>query len=130
MNLDHINISAPLPLLEQVRDFYCAIFDMEDGDRPAFGRPGFWLYAGGKPLIHLIESAEHFPSERPGYLDHVAFRLTGLTGLVERLEAHSIPYRISQRPELNMTQLFFRDPAGTGLEANFTGEFLPAAAAR
>lgn len=130
MKIDHINISAPMPLLEQVRDFYCDIFGLEDGFRPAFNRPGFWLYGDGKPLIHLIESNSHFASERPGYLDHVAFRLTGLVGLVERLEAAKVDYRLSQRPELNMTQLFFTDPAGTGLEANFTGEFLPAEAAR
>jgi catechol-2,3-dioxygenase len=130
MKIDHINISAPMRLLEQVRDFYCEIFGLEDGFRPAFSRPGFWLYADDKPLIHLIESNSHFASERPGYLDHVAFRLTGLVELVARLEAAKVSYRLSQRPELNMTQLFFKDPAGTGLEANFTGEFLPSEAAR
>jgi len=130
MNIDHINISAPMRLLEQVRDFYCEVFGLEDGFRPAFNRPGFWLYAGDRPLIHLIESERHFANERPGYLDHVAFRLSGLAGLVERLEATKVTYRISHRPELNMTQLFFKDPAGTGLEANFIGEFLPAEAAR
>jgi len=130
MNIDHINISAPMTLLEQVRDFYCEVLGLEDGPRPAFSRPGFWLYSDDRPLIHLIESDSHFANERPGYLDHVAFRLAGLAGLVERLEAANVPYRISQRPELNMTQLFFQDPAGTGLEANFIGEFLPAEAAR
>jgi len=27
-------------------------------------------------------------------------------------------------PEIDMTQLFFKDPAGNGLEANFVGETL------
>jgi catechol 2,3-dioxygenase-like lactoylglutathione lyase family enzyme len=129
VNIDHINISAPLPLLEQVRDFYCAIFGLEDGFRPAFSRRGFWLYAEDRALIHLIESEDHFASEQPGYLDHVAFRLTGLAGLIARLDARAVQYRLSQRPELGMTQVFFTDPAGTGLEANFIGEFPPAAEA-
>ena len=49
MNIDHINISAPMDLLEQVRDFYCRVFGMEDGVRPSFNRRGFWLYAETNP---------------------------------------------------------------------------------
>jgi catechol-2,3-dioxygenase len=130
MNIDHINISAPKALMEQVRVFYCEMFGMENGFRPAFNKRGYWLYAGDKPLIHLQESDQHHASERPVYLDHVAFRLEGLATMVDRLESGQVPFRLSQVPELNMTQLFFKDPAGTGLEANFIGEFLSAAATR
>jgi len=77
MNLDHFNIAAPMPLLEEVRDFYCEVLGLTDGFRPSFGRRGFWLYAGDKPLIHLIESERHHASERQGYLDHIAFRMSG-----------------------------------------------------
>lgn len=124
MNIDHINISTPMELLRQVRDFYCLVFGMEDGFRPEFKRRGFWLYANDKPLIHLIESDRHYPSERQGYLDHIAFRADGLAEFAARLESGNIPFRVSQIPEKDMTQLFFKDPAGTGLEVNFIGEFL------
>lgn len=122
MKLDHFNISAPLELLETVRDFYVEVIGFEDGPRPAFSRPGYWLYAEGLPVIHLIEDAARKPHSEPGYLDHIAFRSEGVDAMVERLERHGIPYRRSQVPGRNMAQLFFSDPAGTGLEINFSGE--------
>ena len=124
MDIDHINISAPMQLLEEVRDFYCAVFGLEDGFRPSFHKRGFWLYSDDRPLVHLIESDDHHASERQGYLDHVAFRSNGLASFVGRLESGEVPYRLSHKPEINMTQLFFRDPAETGLEVNFVGESL------
>lgn len=126
MKFDHINIGAPMPLLEQVRDFYCAVFDLESGFRPAFTRRGFWLYKGDQALIHLVESSQHNAAEKQGYFDHIAFRLSGLDGFIERLEAGNITYRRSYISESDLTQLFFKDPAGTGIEANFAGERLPA----
>lgn len=46
MHIDHINIRAPAGLLDEVREFYCAIFGLEEGFRPAFASQGYWLYAG------------------------------------------------------------------------------------
>ena len=122
MKLDHFNISAPMDLLRQVRDFYVEVLGFEQGFRPAFTRRGFWLYADGKPCIHLIESEKHFAHDRPGYLDHIAFRSSDLALFRERLDRHNVPYRKSYIAEFEMTQLFFHDPAGTGLEINFPGE--------
>ena len=124
MHLDHINISAPIQLLEKVRDFYCAVFGLEDGFRPVFRQNGFWLYSGDKPIIHLSESDLHMANTGQGCLDHVAFRATGLREQIERLDSQQVEYRSNHVPELDMTQLFFRDPAGTGLEVNFLGEAL------
>ena len=42
-------------------------------------------------------------------------------GVVE-LHEHAVAYRSNYIPEIDMTQLFFSDPAGTGLEVNFPGE--------
>lgn len=122
MQLDHFNIAAPLDLLETVRDFYVDVLGFADGPRPDFSRPGYWLYAEGRPAIHLIENATRNPHPEPGYLDHIAFRSKDLPAMVERLESHGVPYRRSQVPGRNMAQLFFTDPAGTGLEINFPGE--------
>ena len=124
MQLDHINVSAPMELLEKVKEFYCTVFELENGFRPAFGKGGFWLYSGENPIIHLSQSNAHHPAENRGCLDHVAFRATGLQALVDRLESQQLAYRASHIPELNMTQLFFSDPAGTGLEVNFLNETL------
>lgn len=120
VDLDHINISTPLALMDQVRDFYCEVFQLEIGERPDFGIPGYWLYAGAKPLVHLIESDNH-RDLRGGHLDHVAFKAGNIAGLRARLDGLGWDYSTIERPEFNMTQLFFRDPAGIQLEANVYG---------
>ena len=125
MEFDHINISAPMPMLEQVRDFYSAVFGLVDGFRPAFSRRGYWLYADERPVVHLIESDQHHSSDKLPYLDHIAFRLNGLASFVSRLKSLEVEYRSSWLDEKNMTQMFLSDPAGTGLEVNFIDEKLP-----
>ena len=122
MQLDHFNIAAPMELLERVRDFYVEVLGCEEGFRPGFQRRGYWLYADGKPSIHLIESDRHESSEGEVYLDHIAFRAGGLADFLQRLEHHGVAFRRSYISEFEMTQLFFNDPAGTGLEVNFPGE--------
>ena len=57
-----------------------------------------------------------------GYLDHIAFRGSGLADMRARLERQGVEYRSSYIEESNMTQLFFHDPSGTKLEINFPGE--------
>jgi len=122
MRLDHINIAAPFDLLEKVRDFYCAVLDLKVGFRPDFSDRGFWLYSDDKPIVHLSERSERQASQQPGTLDHIAFRSSGLGAVKNRLTACGIEYRSGFIAELNMTQLFFKDPAGTGLEVSFADE--------
>ena len=57
-----------------------------------------------------------------GHLDHVAFRTSGLARFVARLDALNVAFEQNFVPELGLTQLFFTDPAGTGLEVGFPGE--------
>ncbi len=122
MKIDHFNISAPFDLLEEVRDFYCAVFGLCVGFKPTSMRRGFWLYEADTAIIHLSESNRHFANERPGYLDHVAFKMTGLAGLQEKLDRLGVTYTSNYIDELDITQLFFADPAGLKLEANFSNE--------
>jgi len=121
VKIDHINIAAPYELLLQVKDFYCAALELEDGPRPDFGVRGFWLYGDGSPIIHLLESDAHFASEKQHYLDHVAFEAKDITAYVARLEAIDVEYTRSHRPEFNFSQVFCKDPCGNGVEANFFG---------
>ena len=122
MHIDHINIRAPRELLVQVRDFYCAVLGHEEGFRPAFSSEGHWLYADDKPLVHLSLDSGTRPAVGQTCLDHVAFQAAGLDDFCARLDALGIEYRSSHIPELHMSQLFFSDPAGTGLEVNFPRE--------
>jgi len=124
MHIEHINISAPAVLLAQERDFFCRIFNLVEGFRPEFTRNGYWLYYQDRALIHLTESNEHYKSEKQTYFDHVAFQLVGLTKLINVLSELSIKYKTDHLPEIGMTQVFFKSPSGTGIEANFLHEQL------
>jgi catechol 2,3-dioxygenase-like lactoylglutathione lyase family enzyme len=106
MQIDHINIKTPQSLMDEVRDFYCAVLGLEEGFRPSFPTEGHWLYSKDRPLVHLSLGPEQTVDGRCGYLDHVAFQACHV-------------------PVLELTQLFFDDPAGNGLEVNFPGEAMP-----
>jgi catechol 2,3-dioxygenase-like lactoylglutathione lyase family enzyme len=124
MYIDHINISAPKELLEKVRTFYCDVLGLTVGFRPEFSADGFWLYAQDKALIHLFVSSRHHENEKQGYFDHFALRTTGLAKVIEQLRVFNIEYRTSHVPEISLTQIFCKDPAGTGVEISFLNEAL------
>jgi catechol 2,3-dioxygenase-like lactoylglutathione lyase family enzyme len=124
MHIDHVNISAPYDLLQEIRDFYCGVIGLTTGFRPHFTRPGYWLYSDGRPIIHLIESGDHFPGGKQGCFDHFALQATGLAEFVEKLEAAGTRYTLKYLPDAGLSQVFCRDPAGIRVEINFLDETL------
>ncbi len=122
MHIDHINISAPRKLLGQVRDFYCDVLGLSEGFRPRFPKKGFWLYAEGKPIIHLVESLEHHRNEKQGFFDHFALQTSGLAKVLEKLDGTDTEYKTNHLPEIGLSQIFCKDPSGTGVELNFLNE--------
>ena len=52
--LDHINLRADRATLDALKDFYCDVLGLENGDRPPLGFPGYWLYSGGVATVHLL----------------------------------------------------------------------------
>jgi len=122
MRIEHINITVPLDLLERVKEFYCTVFGLVDGYRPKFSRAGYWLYSDCDPIIHLTASDAGKVSRDTGYFDHFAIQTTGLTAVISCLQELQIKYSIEHLHDIGMTQLFFKDPAGVGVEANFKEE--------
>ena len=124
--LNHYNITASADVIKRVRDFYVEVLGLSSGERPEFMREGFWLYAGAEPLVHLTASDEGDArsADARSAFDHVAFSCEGLRGFVERLERAGVAYELDEVASLGQVQLFLRDPAGVGLELNFTGETL------
>ena len=118
MHIDHINISAPMDLLEKVRDFYCEVFDLTSEFRPGFSTRGFWLYAQDKAIIHLSESLEHHRNEKQGYFDHFALQTTDVAHVLEKLNRIGTKYTTSHIADIGMRQVFFKDPSGIGVEVN------------
>lgn len=122
MDLHHINIQGPRELLEKEKKFFCDIIGLQEGYRPDFSNIGCWLYANGKAIVHLTESDNHFKNDKQGYFDHVAFQSTDVQKLVSNLEEKEIKYTITYLSKIDMTQVFFKSPSGTGIEINFENE--------
>lgn len=120
-DLNHVNITAPAPLLRRVRDFYVEVIGLVEGPRPDFGIGGYWLYAGDRALVHLIEPrGGHAPEPAGGsMLDHIAFSCSDLPATVSRLERCGLTFQRREFPEYGFTQLFVTDPVGLGVELNF-----------
>ncbi len=109
--------------LERTKDFYEDIVGLKAGDRPPLNFPGYWLYCGGVPVVHLIGRRPEDPkidgAPDTGRLDHIAFHAENLRLMKDRLGANGITYDERVLPRLNMTQLFFKDPDGVNIEFNF-----------
>ena len=43
--------------IDGTRDFWCGALDLRVGARPPLEFPGYWLYAGGVPCVHVAERA-------------------------------------------------------------------------
>ncbi len=118
---DHYNLRAARPVLDELCKFYRDVVGLTVGDRPPFRRPGYWLYAGDRAVLHLSETDDGEQRSRTAVntFAHAAFNCTGRAEFERRLKALGIPYRTAQVPLLNIVQLFFHDPAGNGVELQF-----------
>jgi hypothetical protein len=91
------------------------------GGRPNSPRPGYWLYLGEHPIVHLATPrASEAPSPCKNYLDHIAFTCTGLPETLARLKKERVTYDLSVvSGEYAQVQVIVSDPAGTVIELNF-----------
>ncbi len=115
--VDHINIATEA--LEQTRSFYVDILGLEEGWRPEFSFPGYWLYADGRPIVHLQETPKPVGSSIDSALNHFAFNVTDLDQMLVTLDQHGIAYRALAVPGTDIGQAFLMDPNGVRVELNF-----------
>jgi catechol 2,3-dioxygenase-like lactoylglutathione lyase family enzyme len=118
MKLDHVTIVTED--LEAARNFLCSIVGLREGPRPPFGVGGYWLYADGQPVIHLIEAASAF-STRPATprIDHVGLRVNSSQeweALLERMRLSGISHELSEVPLTGERQLFVAMAPGVVIE--------------
>lgn len=117
--------------LEGTKNFYRDVLGMTVGFRPDLGFPGYWLYVGDVPCVHLAEWNTYavYTAEQgipistraagTGSLDHIAFNATDFDGIVARIEQHGIAFSRSGIDEIGLRQLFLKDPNGVTIELNF-----------
>lgn len=121
MHLDHATVVTPD--LEHARRFFADVVGLEVGARPPFGIGGYWLYSGGRPVIHLVDAtvpgagaAAGRPAPR---IDHVAFRIDGpgeWQALLARLAAAQTVYQLAEVPQADELQLFVALAPGVVIE--------------
>ena len=119
---DHYNLSAHRADLERLCEFYVDVVGLSKGPRPpSIVRHGYWLYAGGLPVLHLIEAREGDVrlADVSGTFHHVAFRCTDFQATLAHLQSRDIVARCAEDPAQNLRQLFFKDPLGNGVELAF-----------
>jgi catechol 2,3-dioxygenase-like lactoylglutathione lyase family enzyme len=117
LGLDHVNIAGTAPLIERCRAFYVDLLGLTDGARPPFRSRGFWLYAGGHPVVHL--TVKDRDENGSSALDHFSFTCEGLERAMELLRERGIEFSLDPARDTKNAQLFVQDPAGVSLELNF-----------
>lgn len=118
---DHYNLSAHRGVLDVLRDFYIHVVGLRLGPRPELARFGYWLYAGDVAVLHLsVAAPDDLRSLHVrGTFNHAAFRASGCRTQLARLKAHGVAVRIAEDEAQQIRQLFFKDPAGNGVELAF-----------
>lgn len=122
VRIDHYNIQAPKGVINEVVGFYRRVLALTPGLRPNFGVEGAWLYAGDHPLLHLTVNESATAPSPNSHLNHIAMRCKGLDAYVTRLKRAAVKFTHVYIEELDITQLFFFDPAGIRIELNFIHE--------
>jgi catechol 2,3-dioxygenase-like lactoylglutathione lyase family enzyme len=116
--------------LDGTRDFYDEALGLTVGPRPPLGFPGYWLYAGRVPCVHIAEWASYLAhstaagigvsTRAPGTgpVDHIAFNAVDCEAVKARLSAHGVKFAENSVPAARLTQLFLHDPNGVKVEIN------------
>ena len=119
--------------IDATRDWYARVLGMKPGPHPDFGFPVHWMYLGEVDVVHIGPSAKKAGENQKKYLgrtsqdsgagtgalDHIAFRATGLRGMLETLGREKIPFTKRRANGQALFQLFFYDPNGVKIELNF-----------
>lgn len=120
--------------IEATRGFYERAVGLRAGERPPLEFPGYWLYAGNVPCLHIADRAAYRAhaatlglnvgqeSDRGGSrsapVDHIAFSASDYEAVTARLAAAGIKPVRNDVPGGGPRQLFFDDPEGLRVEIN------------
>lgn len=115
--IHHFAVMAAPELIEEARSFYTEVLGFSVGFRPAFSVPGYWLYAGDQPVIHLTAYSGREPGST-GCLHHIALRCEDMADLIRRLEEKGVAYRRNDIDDdaVRVEQITVKDPLGVLIE--------------
>ena len=116
--------------LAKTEAFY-SLLGLTPGPRPKFQFGGLWLYAEGRPVLHVNLRPELPDTRYPGgVFDHIAFTGANLEHTVRQLRdaGHEVDIR-AVPPGDNIepaTQIFVTGPSGEKIEVVFPGATMSA----
>ena len=130
-HIEHLLVAADD--IDATRDWYARVLGMRSGPHPDFGFPVHWMYLGERDVVHIGPSAKNAGDIQKQYLgrtsqrseagtgaiDHLAFRATGLRGMLEHLRKEKIQFSQRRANGQALFQLFFYDPNGIKIELNY-----------
>ena len=119
LSLDHWNIYCKD--LDATVRFYERYVGLHDGDRPPFPFPGAWLYAGEKPILHLVAGSGR-KDQGGGAIDHVAINCSDIRGTIDQIKKDGLKFDVRKVPARPLQQVFVHDPDGVMIELNFWHE--------
>lgn len=121
IGLNHYNLRASPDVIEELKIFYENIVGLRVGIRPSFSNGGYWLYAGKKDVLHLSWSKNGNVNQinTISTFDHMAFTATDIGEVKKKLKLNKINFSERELPEIGTKQIFFKDPAGNGIELIF-----------
>ena len=122
--INHYNLRAAPEIIEKLKKFYIEIVGLKLGHRPPFNNRGYWLYANDKDVLHLSFSKNDITNELhvSSTFDHMAFTAENEMDHINVLKENNIDYIVREVPEIGTRQIFFKDPAGNGIELIFSND--------
>jgi catechol 2,3-dioxygenase-like lactoylglutathione lyase family enzyme len=119
--------------LAQTRQFYVDVLGLSETPRPDFPFPGYWLGTNGGVQVHIgpgqianrsryyLGTPEDAVDDQTGTIDHVAFVAESPQTFIDRFEQRGLAFRARSLKDMNLYQLFVKDPNGVMIELNFPG---------
>ena len=122
--LDHVLVIAANP--PTTLRFLTEVVGLVDGARPAFGLPGWWLYARDQAVVHVVQGAPTCGAgDSSDAIHHVAFRLQDRNATRERLRQGGWRYSEAVVPQTGELQIFVSIPGGLLIELVFDADSFP-----
>ena len=116
-NIDHVNVESDD--IERSARFYREVIGLKEGPRPDFDRPGYWMYAADKPVVHIIRTHPNndmLTGSKDASISHFALQIKDYNATRTHLDSLEILYETSDVDDTEIRQIFLQDPEGVLIE--------------
>ncbi len=109
--------------MEGTKNFYESVLGFHAGWRPPLSFPGYWLYCGDQPVVHLVPDSGAIGAgpdgSHTGNFDHVAFVGRDFAAMRAHIAGRGVKFEERDPPGAGVQQIFLPDPNGVMIELNF-----------